>query len=100
MIYFTNQQAAGYIPWFLDEDDPRPAKEQINQNYISGWNEFEGFILHDWKKPDRAYLSYPDDPPMREKSRAKLRDETLILFQSDWFAIVQPDGTFNVARLD
>jgi hypothetical protein len=27
----------GLIPGFLDERDPRPAKEQIAEKYLGGW---------------------------------------------------------------
>jgi len=90
----------GILPQFFDEADPRPAREQINENYAhgGGWHPFEGFELGQDKKG--YYLDYPEDPPMREIARAKLRDETIVLFQYDWVAIIQKDGTFEIASVD
>jgi len=30
----------------------------------------------------------------------KLRDEVIVLYESEFVAIFQPDGTFEVARMD
>ena len=61
---------------------------------------FEGFTLHNANRTGEAYLQYPQDPPMVELARAQLNDELLILFQSSWLAIVQPDETYVVTRMD
>lgn len=105
MILFTVTDRSkagqlGILPMFFDEADPRPAREQINERYAhgGGWNSFSGFEL---KKDKRGYyLDYPEDPPMREIARGKLRDETIILFTWNWVAIVQKDGSFDAARID
>lgn len=101
MLRFTNMEIAGIIPQFLSEDDPRPAVDQIHAAYGhgGGWNDFEGFTLSGGAKIG-YYLSYPGDPPMHELSRATLHDEILVLFQHSWFAVIQADGSFRVARID
>jgi hypothetical protein len=105
MILFTitNRNRAGQLgilPVFFDEADPRPAREQIHERYAhgGGWHKFSGFEL----KMDKRgwYLAYPEDPPMREIARGKLRDELILLFDHNWVAIVQKDDTFEVARVD
>lgn len=50
----------GYLPQFMDENDPRPAKEQIHDAYThgGGWNPFKGFKL----RADDS-IKYPGDPP-------------------------------------
>ena len=101
MLQFTNMEVAGFIPQWLSKDDPRSAVEQIDAAYQhgGGWHDFEGFKLTDGG--DRPYyLRYPGDPLTRELSRATLRDETLVLFEHSWFAVIQADGSFRVARLD
>lgn len=108
MLEFTNQHLAGMIPEFFSENDPRPAKDQLHERYAHGGgvHPFKGFkLIHKLdrlggKDPGHYCLQYPEDPPMRERCRAKLRDETLVLFDSDWFAIVQKDGTFLACRVD
>ncbi len=105
MIRFTNPQHVGpYLPHFWDEADPRPAKEQADTAYpFGGWQSFKGFTLSssiEQRLTGPINLCYPGDPPMPELSRAKLRDETIILFPSDWVVILQPDFSFEVSRMD
>ena len=87
--------ALGYIPGFLSEDDPRPAKQQIDERYISGWNRFDGF-----KMAGNFSLRYPGDPALEPLAMTHLRDETIYVYRYGWVAIVQPDKSFEVARLD
>lgn len=101
MIPFTNPQYTGFLPQFLSELDPRGAVEQIDAHYQhgGGWHDFEGFALTGNSEQGYA-LEYPEDPPMLELSRAQLRDETIVLFQYEWVAVIQSDGAFRVARID
>lgn len=105
MLYFDNLEAAGYLPLLLDPRDPRSPQEQLNETYAhgGGWNSFEGFTLQRNVGGDgREYFSlhFPGDPPMREISRAQLRDKTIVLFQYSWLAVIEADGTYDVARVD
>jgi hypothetical protein len=107
-MIWTNEQWAGMLPEFLSDFDPRPAKEQFNENYAhgGGWHPF----TDKWKidKPfeiGKAKLKYPGDPPLKELSRTVLHGqfpqaEMIILFESEMVAIVQKDGTFEVSRMD
>lgn len=86
----------GYIPSFLSEADPRPAKEQFEENYsFGGWQPMKGFKLN----KDMS-LKYPGDPPMKPWAEATLRQELIYVYQSGWVMILQPDMSFEVARLD
>lgn len=81
---------------FLSEADPRPATEQFNSTYrFGGWQPFKGFTLNDGDG-----LKYPGDPILYPIASAKLRDETIHLYRSDWVAVIQSDRSFSVARLD
>jgi len=86
----------GYLPGFLRLDDPRSAKEQIHERYISGWHPFQGAMT---LRPDDK-LKYPGDPLITPLARSQLRDERIVLYEHDWVAIIQPDRSFEVARLD
>jgi hypothetical protein len=111
-LEFSDMKAAGFLPMFFSEDDERPAYEQLIANYPYGMD-FDGFNLmtrgaggvlvpHVGRMilvPDLR-LCYPGDPPLRPTSWAKLRDEWLVLFQCSWLAIIQPDGTYRVHRVD
>lgn len=85
----------GYLPTFLNEDDPRKAAEQIDANYrFGGWQSAQGFKLDD------LALKFPGDPPLHPLAMTKLRDETILLYPYDFVAILQKDTTFDVARID
>lgn len=86
----------GFLPGFLSEDDPRPAKEQFNERYISGWHSFPGFTFD----KEKLQLNYPGDPPMVAIASTMLRNEEIILFQHAWVLILQDDGTWDVSRMD
>lgn len=87
----------GFIPGFLRADDPRPAREQIGERYVSGWHPFRGFEYD----TESHTLTYPQDPPMQPHSWTRLRDETIYVYPHDWVLIEQKNGTaFEVARLD
>lgn len=90
----------GFLPHFFSQADLRPAKEQLNENYAhgGGWHPYgEG----KWKLDLVTHkLHYPGDPPMKVLAEAKLRDELILFYNYAIVAIVQPDGSFEVARID
>lgn len=85
----------GFIPEFLSEEDPRPAREQFKERYIGGWTSFPGF-----KMLQNGDLSYPEDPPTALLAETSLRDEVIRFYNHAWVAIVHPDGSFEVSRID
>lgn len=86
----------GFIPEFLSVDNPEPARVQINNTYISGWIEFRGFKMD----PETHVLTYPEDPPLIPLAQARLRDELIVFYDCSWVAVIQPDGSFETARID
>lgn len=86
----------GYIPSFLDVDDPRGAKEQFNANYVSGWHHFKGFTF------DRDYgtIQYKDDPPLQPLSLMLFRDEKILRYRSAWILVLEPDDSWEICRMD
>lgn len=89
----------GFIPHMLSEGNPDDAVTQLNNGYAhgGGWHDFPGFTFVDGPTPS---LTYPGDPPMLAVASWQLRDERIILFDSAWVAVVQPNGDFRVARMD
>jgi len=87
---------AGHLPYFFDPKDPRPAAAQLHENYGhgGGWRPMQGF------RYTKQALYYPGDPPYPLAALAYLRGEELRLYRSAWLAIVQPDGSFEVGRVD
>jgi hypothetical protein len=104
LVRWTNEDpnVIGFLGHMLWDNNPRSAQEQLDAAYAhgGGFRPFNGFRLKHWGEEGRAELVYPEDPPMRELSRCKLRDETIIMFDYAWVAVVQPDGSFVVSRMD
>ena len=96
-------EALGMLPHFLSPLDPRPARVQLHEAYAhgGGWQPFAGFTLQrPTGEPTSWSLQYPEDPPMQAIGYARLRAETIVLFENSWVAIVQPSGEFEIARMD
>ena len=91
------EAALGDIPSFLDAGDPRPAAKQIDANYRhgGGWHPQPKFKLL-----DNNDIHYPGDPPLDPLAQAKLRDELIVFYRHAYVAIIQPDRTYEVARVD
>ena len=94
----------GLVPYFIREDDPRPAAVQINERYAhgGGWSPMTGFVM--LASGDMLYPA-PEDPEEPDElihlyAETKLRDETIRFYECAWCAIIQPDGSFEVSRLD
>lgn len=87
-------EVLGLLPDFLSAADDNNAVAQLDTHY--GWNKFDGF---DYNK-DTHVLRYPGDPPMKPIASATLRDELILLYPYAWVAVVQKDGSANIARLD
>jgi len=100
---WSNMDAAGILPLMLDVLDTRDARAQLDANYAhgGGFRPFKGFELATPPTPDGSYgLRYPGDPVMPEVSRATLASETVVLFAYGWVAVIQPDQSFVVSRMD
>lgn len=91
------EEHLGLIPMFLSPYDPDPAAKQINDNYQhgGGWRPFQGFIM----LPDGG-IRYGKDPVLQVLAEAKLRDEIIRFYDSAWVSITQPDGSYEISRVD
>jgi hypothetical protein len=88
----------GRIHGMLDLTNPAPARDQFNANYQhgGGWRPFDDkFTLG-----DDDSLGYPDDEPLHPLAEIRLRAERIIIYESNFVAIVRPDGSFEVCRMD
>lgn len=88
------REMVGLIPTFLDVDDARPARDQFNEKYVGGWNPFEGFKL------DGVNIVYPGDPPYEPVAYIPFRNEEIIIYRFAWVMIIQPNGDFEISRMD
>ena len=95
--FFKSKDVAplvGIIPTFLDQEDERPMKEQIDTAYVSGWREFKGHRLEDdWS------LNYPGDPALHPVAACALHGAIFVMYEYGWALIMEPGG-WEVCRLD
>lgn len=86
----------GFIPQWLDEADPRDAKTQLDEGYGYGgmWRNDKMTI----DKDDR--LIYPGDPPQEPLAETRLHGQRIILYPCSFVAVIEPDGSFLVQRMD
>jgi hypothetical protein len=87
----------GYLPQWLDDNDPRPASQQFDAGYKygGGWTPLPGQRL-----TGNNWLTYPGDPPLIPLAEARLRDELILFYDHAWVVIVQPDRSYQVSRMD
>jgi hypothetical protein len=87
----------GLIPGFLDENDPRSAREQFHANYFGGWYPFDGFTFD---LENGTLHSLLGDPPLELRSVIQFRDELILLFDHMWVLVLQPDNSWEVSKMD
>jgi hypothetical protein len=87
----------GLIPFWLSEWDPMSAAEQLNSHYThgGGWRPFTGFKLL-----ANNSLIYPGDPALRPFAEMHLRKELILMYDCGWVAVIQPNRSFEVCRMD
>jgi hypothetical protein len=95
---YADPNFVGFIPTFLDLDDPRSAKEQFAERYYhyGGWRNQEGFTALDGSPT----LKYPGDPPLQPIACMRLREEMIFVYLHGYVSIFQPDGSFEACRMD
>lgn len=86
----------GGIPFMLSEHDQRPVREQLDNGYRhgGGWSAMHGHTMQG------DTLFFPGDPPFEPLAELRVRDERIVIYDYSIVAIVQPDGSFEVARMD
>jgi hypothetical protein len=87
----------GFLVYMLDDDDEDKATVQLDKHYQhgGGWQPFEGFTLR-----DDDSIKYPGDPAYKPVARTKLRDETIVVYEHGWVAVIQPDRSYEICRMD
>jgi hypothetical protein len=93
------EDIVGLIPYGLDENNTKSATEQLDDSYGHGG----GWCRTDpkWTMNMEDYsIKYPGDPKMKPWAIASLRDETICVYESAWVAVIKPDRTFEISRMD
>lgn len=94
----ASMEMLGLIPEFINENDPRPAREQFDTNYAhgGGWHPLAGWEFD----PASQMIKFPGDSALPPLVETQFRDETIIVYPYAWVLILQKDGSFEVARMD
>jgi hypothetical protein len=86
----------GHLPDMLSPDNPERARIQLDNGYRhgGGWQPMSGLTLD---ADDR--LKYPGDPWLVPLAEMALRDERIVVYEHSIVAIIQPDRSFEAARM-
>jgi hypothetical protein len=100
--YGMPYEALGFLPGIINDTDPRPVKEQVAEKYAhgGGWNPMPQGRFKLRTVGGKPVLQYPEDPPLRMWAEIQIRDEHVMVFESDWLVVVQQDGSFEASRID
>lgn len=95
----------GPIPHWLDENDARPAAKQLNDHYQhgGGWCPMTGFTMPDRTTGVLVFGSDDGeaaDETFRPWAAIMFNREMIFAYDYDIFSVLQPDGSFEVARMD
>jgi hypothetical protein len=99
----------GFVPQFFDDEDPRPASEQLEERYAhgGGWHPFG---RGQWRvRQSDGALIFPGSPedgepdevyPLIAVSALPLSGERLFFYTSALLAVAKDDDSFEVTRVD
>lgn len=92
------EKLIGYLPSFLDLADPRPAAEQFDERYAhgGGWRPMDGWSMD----PHSCAIEWPGDPRLIPIAATEFRDEVICVYEHAWVAIIQPDRSYQICRMD
>lgn len=89
----------GDVPLWLSYSDTQvKARDIFHRHYVAGWH--PGMTGTSFIMKEDGTLLYPGDPAMRPLVRIKHGDEEVFQYEHSWVAIRQPDGSFEVDRMD
>jgi hypothetical protein len=92
----------GYIPSNLAAfaNPGHPAAVQLHDSYPhgGGWQPMDGWTYD----PSNHSITYPEDPPLLPRARIRIGQpgEQVFVYDYGWVAVIQPNGEFQVARMD
>jgi hypothetical protein len=99
LINGGSREYLGFIPDFVWPIDTRPVAAQFNDRYAhgGGWMPMNG-----WTMDEMVNICYPGNEPLAPMAqyRHEPTGEHVFVYQNAWVAIVQPNGKFEVSRMD
>ena len=90
-------EAIGILPHWVDNNDPRSAKEQFQQKYQFGCCEMPGGTVD-----ENGVYNYPEDPPLYPFYSLERDNEMIYFYNYAMVAVVLKDEarTTYVTRMD
>jgi hypothetical protein len=91
-------EGLGFLPDILLNEDKRPVKAQLEDRYRhgGGWRPIPGITM----LPNKM-LHFPGDPPFKPCALTKIGDEVVVFYQqASLLAVIQPDKSYEVVRVD
>jgi hypothetical protein len=103
MLQNVDPEMLGFLPHFLNPDDPRSATEQLDANYQhgGGWHPLKG-----WKFDRETHaIQYCDDEvrcdePYLPVAMSVLHGDVVYFYPDAWVAVLKASGAVEVARMD
>jgi hypothetical protein len=89
----------GRIPLLLNPDSPDPVWQQVQDNYLGGWQPVLGDERKKWTLTADDYLIYPGLPAIAPAAMAWLRSERILVYPAGWVVVAELNGDFTVARI-
>jgi hypothetical protein len=89
----------GLLISFIHENDHRPMREQFDERYAHGGG-WRPFGKDKFRMLKNGGLVYPGDPTFKPLAILRHHEERAFIYEHAIVCIVQPDGTFEVSRLD
>ena len=86
----------GFLPEIFLPEDRRKATDQANERYVSGWEPQDGWVVN----IRTGEAQYPGDPAVMPVAATIQNAETILLYPSSYVCIIQPDGSYEMARMD
>jgi hypothetical protein len=99
-VEWTNAHLTGDLQYMLDDEDPAPAVEQFNQRSAAGWRSRRSRWTNDGAGEAITSRTFSRNERLTPIARARLRDETILLYPMSWVLIEQPNGEWDIARMD
>jgi hypothetical protein len=89
----------GWLVDILTSDDKRPIKEQLEDRYAhgGGFRPIKGFKMN----PKTLIMRFPGDRPFKPAAATTINHEKVVFYPyCSLLAIIQPNGDFDVTRVD
>lgn len=88
----------GFLPFIIDASDPRPVEAQVEERYQhgGGWRPNCKWAMD----PNTKAITFLGDKPLQPLARIQVNGETVYVYDHAYVAIVQPDGSYEVGRMD